>query len=412
VDSLPIAGVFVALGLALALGLLVGLQRERTHADLGGIRTFPLITLAGVLAGLLATWVVAAALLGLVALLVTGNLLRIRSPEPDAGLTTEVAAVVMFLVGATLARGAYAPAVVTGGLVAVLLYYKGPLHSFVARLGEADVRGVFQIALIGLVVLPVLPDQSFGPYEVLNPYRIWLVVVLIVGISLASYVVYRVAGTRAGTILGGILGGLISSTATTVSYARRTQGSEALAGVSAVVLMIASTVVFGRILFEVGVVAPAQLRDIAAPLGAMAAVNVGICIVGWLLYRTSDVAVPEQENPAEVRAAIAFGLLYGAVLLAVAWTRDYFGEAGLYVVALVSGLTDVDAITLSTAELMRSGGVEASTGWRVMLLGALSNLAFKGGLAGVIGGAALFRHVAALFGASLLAGLAILFLWP
>lgn len=152
----------------------------------------------------------AAGALVLAALVVTGNVWRLRGDQSRTGITTEVAALVVYLVGVLLALGSLEVGVVVGGLVALLLYFKRPLHRVVDRLSDADVRAVMQITLIGLVVLPVLPDRSYGPYDVLNPFEIWVVVVLIVGISVASYVLYRLVGARAGTVLGGVLGGLIS----------------------------------------------------------------------------------------------------------------------------------------------------------------------------------------------------------
>jgi uncharacterized membrane protein (DUF4010 family) len=273
-------------------------------------------------------------------------------------------------------------------------------------------RAVMRIVLVGLVILPALPDRSYGPYDVLNPFQVWLMVVLIVGISVASYVIYRLVDARTGTLLGGILGGLISSTATTASYARSAGRDAGFATSAAAVAMVASTVIFARIFVEVGAVAPALLRSMAAPLVAMTAFNVAVCAVGLRRVRGRTGDVPDRKDPSEMRAALVFGALYGAVLFAVAAAKDHFGDAGLYAVAAVSGLTDVDAITLSVANLFDAGRVEGATAWRAVLLAALANLLFKGGLACALGGRSLARPIALLFVPSLLAGAAILFFWP
>jgi uncharacterized membrane protein (DUF4010 family) len=408
---------FVPLGLALGLGLLVGFQRERTEESLAGFRTFPLITLAGALAGQIGTWthtpsMLPAGLLGLVALIVMGNLARWRRGEVGIGITTEVAALVMFLVGATAAVGPRAAAVVMGGVVVALLHFKRPMHALAQRLTDEEMRAVMRIVVIGLVILPVLPDRAFGPYEVLNPFRIWLMVVLIAGISVAGYVLYKLADARAGTLLGGVLGGLISSTATTASYARRARGERAVAPAAAVVLMVASTVVFARIFIELGVVAPAVLRQVAAPLVAMALVNVLLSAVGLALWGRAPAAPAGPEDPTQLRTALVFGVLYGGVLFAVAAAMEQLGETGLYAVAALSGLTDIDAITLSLANLADAGRVDTGTAWRAILLAALANLGFKAGIAFALGGFALAARIAPLFGISLAAGAAILLLWP
>ena len=229
------------LATALGLGLLVGLQREKIHDPLAGIRTFALITVFGAVCGLLAgqvgVWLLGVGLAAVGGLFIAGYARRrgeigqgrrplavagerVATPEPDeardVGLTTEVAALVMFVVGAYVTLGDVATATVIGGAVFMLLHLKEPMHTFVGRLGATDLRAIVQFVLIALVIFPILPDQGYGPWQVLNPHNIWLMVVLIVGISLTSYLLYQLVRGRAGTAVQGILGGMISSTATTI----------------------------------------------------------------------------------------------------------------------------------------------------------------------------------------------------
>jgi uncharacterized membrane protein (DUF4010 family) len=408
--------VFVQLAISLMLGLLVGLQRQRTGHTVAGIRTFPLITAFGTVCAWLAAdhggWVIAAGFLALAALLVVGNLMQNKGGGADAGQTTEVAALLLFGIGAYLVIGEMAVAVALGGVVALLLHYKELLHGFAARIGERDVTAIMQFVLVSLVVLPVLPNQTFGPYDVLNPFQIWLMVVLIVGIGLAGYVAYKLFGARAGTVLGGLLGGLISSTATTVSYARRTASAPSLGALGALVIMIASGTVFVRVLTEIAVVAPGQFRAIAPPLAAMLVVCSVIAAFMYSRSQGREGEMPVQGNPANLRTAITFGGVYAVIYLAVAAAKDEFGIRGLYTVAVLSGLTDMDAITLSTAQLVNQGRLETATGWQLILIASLSNLVFKASLVAVLGSRALLHHVLLPFGAALLAGAAILWLWP
>jgi uncharacterized membrane protein (DUF4010 family) len=408
---------FVQLAVALGLGLLVGLQRERTDSAIAGIRTFALITLLGAVAAHLGRafggWVVAVGLFAAAALVISGNLVRLKDGSAEAGQTTEFTALLMYGAGALVVIGPMPVAIVLSGVVAVLLHLREPLHSFVGRIGEEDVKAIMQFVLIALVILPVLPDQPMGPYQVLNPYQIWWMVVLIVGLSLAGYVAFKLFGAKAGAVLGGVLGGVISSTATTVSYARRTREDDETSRLAALVVILASTVVYGRVLVEIAAVAPRSFRALAPPVGAMLGLSVVLCLVMWLFNRKQRQDPPDPGgNPAELKSALAFGALYALVLLAVAFARDRFGTAGLYTVAAISGLTDMDAITLSTSRLVEGGGLEPGSGWRAILIASMSNLVFKAGIVAALGSRKLLWLVALLFVVALAGGAVILWLWP
>ena len=318
----------------------------------------------------------------------------------------------MFGVGAYLVGGHGVVAIAIGGGVAVLLQFKGQLHGIVEKLGENDLKAIMQFVLISLVILPVLPNRTLGPYAVLNPRNIWLMVALIVGISLSGYIVYKFFGERAGLVAGGILGGVISSTATTVSYARRTAQSPESSRLAAIVILISSTIVFVRLLLEIGAVAPNFLPVAAPPLVFMLLLFAALSCGLWFWKRADQTLMPAQENPSELRSALFFGLLYAVILLAVAFAKERFGNRGLYVVAGLSGLTDVDAITLSTAQLVSLGRLGADDGWRLILTAALSNLVFKAGLIVVLGHRLLFKTIVAFYSLAIAAGILLLLLWP
>ncbi|MGH8131523.1 MAG: MgtC/SapB family protein [Steroidobacteraceae bacterium] len=411
-DSNP----FVQLAISLLLGLLVGLQRERAESPVAGIRTFPLIAAFGTLAGWLALehggWIVAAGALALAGLLIVGSVLSAKGGDSGAGQTTEVAALLLYGIGAYLTVGDMAIAVALGGVIALLLHYREPLHVFAARIGERDVTAIMQFVLITLVILPVLPDRTYGPYDVLNPFQIWLMVVLIVGISLIGYVAYKLFGWKEGAMLGGVIGGLVSSTATTVSFARRAATSPKSAGLAALVIMIASGIVYARVIAEVSVVAPGHVRDIVPPLAAMFVASAGIAVVLYLLSRDRHAAMAQHGNPADLRVAMMFAGMYAVVAFAVAATKTEFGDQALYPVAVLSGLTDMDAITLATSQLVNQGRLEPTTAWRLILVASLSNLVFKGIMVAVLGGRVLLRYVVLAFGAAIVVGSAVLWLWP
>lgn len=413
---LELTETFIRLGIALGLGLLVGLQRQRTDARLAGIRTFPLVTVLGALCALLAPslggWVVAVAFGGLALVIVGGNLASQRTQEDRPGVTSEVALLVMFAVGAYLMVGSTAIAIAIGGAVTVLLHLKPQMHTLAAKIGDRDFTAIMQFALISLVILPVLPNRYFGPFAVLNPFKIWLMVVLIVGISLGGYIMYKFLGARAGAWAGGVLGGLISSTATTVSLARRSRQSPQTPGLAAFVIIVASAIVFVRLGILIGATAPQFVRAAFVPLAVMFAV---LALLGWWNLRERDetaAAMPEQENPTELKPAVVFGLLYAVVLLAIAAAKEYLGQSGLYAVAVLSGLTDMDAITLSVTQMVNTEQISAGTGWRLIVVASMANLAFKAGTVAVLGERRLFGRVAVSVGIATAAGAALLAFWP
>jgi uncharacterized membrane protein (DUF4010 family) len=346
-------------------------------------------------------------------MLAIGNLLRlVTQDDVDAGLTTEMAVLLMYGVGAYAAVGETTVAVVIGAIIAVLLQNKASLHNFVARIGEEDLKAIMQFVLIALVILPVLPDKPYGPFEVLNPREIWLMVVLIVGINLGGYVAYKLFGQKAGTLLSGIIGGVISSTAATVGYARRTRNSPKSVSLAALVIMIATAVSFARILVEIAVVAPGHLFALAPPLGLMLGGNVVLCAAMYFIGRSGAEELPQHGNPAQLKSAVLFGGLYALVVFGTAVVRQHFGDSGLYGVAVISGLTDMDAITLSTSKLVEAQQISADVGWRVILLASLANLTFKTGIVACLGHRRLLGWIAGLYGSMLIGGVLLIVFGP
>jgi len=403
------------LGISLGLGILVGLQRERTESQLAGVRTFPLITMLGTVSALIADvyggWVLGASILAITALVVMGNLAKLKAGSTDAGMTSEMAMLLMYGVGAYLVIGHRGVAIAVGGGVAVLLHAKDWMHDIARKIGDADFTAVMQFVLITLVVLPVLPNRTYGPYEVLNPREIWLMVVLIVGISLGGYAAYKRFGSRVGTLVGGFLGGLISSTATTVSYSRGARTSPTLGKLAAVVIMIASAVVFVRVLIEIAIVDYGMLGEAGPPILIMLGVISLAAAYLWRVGGNEQSELPRHDNPTNLKSAFVFGLLYAIVILAVAAAKEHFGTGGLYVVSAISGLTDMDAITLSNAQLTRAGRLGADTAWRLILVASLSNMAFKAGMVALLGSRRLLLQILVGYSVAFAAGIVLVVLW-
>ncbi|OYX13272.1 MAG: hypothetical protein B7Z16_15845 [Algoriphagus sp. 32-45-6] len=319
----------------------------------------------------------------------------------------------MYALGTYLVFGDLKVAVALGAVTAVLLHLKSTLGEWVDRLQKKEVEAIMQFAAISLVILPVLPDENYGPYGIFNPRDIWMMVNLIVGLGLSGYFIYKAVGKNAGTVLNGILGGLVSSTATTVTFARRVINAPKMARLAAFIILTASTVALVRVLVEVAVVSPRNLGVIAPPIIAELVFMVTLCGLLYWHNQTKEMEeLPQPENPAQLKTALVFGGLYAIILLAVAAAKDYFGQSGLYIVSIISGLTDVDAITLSLSHSLNNGELDVHLAWKLILIASLSNLAFKAGMATFLGTKQLGKYVIGAFLMSIVIGLLIVWWWP
>lgn len=406
---------FHQLIISVVLGLLVGLQRQWVDSPLGGIRTFSLISLLGTACALLAekygAWMIVAGFLGVIAAIIVGHLSKQTGSAPEhSGLVTELAMLLMYCSGVFIRLGPIWLAAAIAGLLAVVLQAKMELHGLAKRFSESEIRAIMQFILISLVIFPIIPNQAFGPLAVLNLHDIWLMVVIIVAVSLSGYIAYKFLGERAGVVLGGILGGVISSTATTMSYSRRS--SEALDAVprNAVVVGIAWTAVYIRLLIEVIAAAP-SFQAAWLPLGVMFLASALSTLWLWRRLEGGHESMPVQGNPAELKTALTFGVLYAAILFAVAFSKAYFGSGGLTLVAVFSGVTDMDAITLSTSRLVAAGKLLPQEGWPIIIIAGMSNVFFKGAIAGFIGGRTFFKALLMPWLCSLAAGGMLLLVW-
>ncbi|MDH3648677.1 MAG: MgtC/SapB family protein [Saprospiraceae bacterium] len=406
------------LGVAVGLGLLVGLQRERPHSRIAGIRTFSLVTIFGALSGMIAqyydvAWIIAGSILSIGALLSVANYLKHGTSSPDIGQTTEMAVLVMYAVGVYLVIGDLFTGVAVGAVVALLLYLKSFFKVYVARLGEKDLQAIMVFVAVTLVVLPILPSKSFGPYNVWNLQHIWLMVVLIVGISIIGYFAYKWLGKKVGMGLSGLLGGLISSTATTVSYAKQSKEGQGSHYLPAFVITAASAIAFVRVMIEIVLVAPRSMTTVLPPLVVVAIVIAMIAL--FLFFRDTqhqDEIKPDPRNPAQFKTAVVFAILYAGVLVLIASVKETFGVQGLYVVSIISGLTDMDAITLSLANMMNNGTIDPNNGWRFILAAALSNLLFKAGIVMLLGNRKVLKIIVLAFSVTLISGILVLLFWP
>jgi uncharacterized membrane protein (DUF4010 family) len=419
--------IFLGFLIALAAGSLIGLEREQARVhdkkpSIGGVRTFPLIALAGALSALLAHTMGVWPILG--TLLVIGAYLAVSyyqewGEETAPGITTQVAALITFLLGALallpglpLATGQrYLLIVASAGVVMVLLSFKAPLHHAVERVSEDDIYATAKFVILALIVLPLLPNRTFGPLDVLNPFDTGLMIVLIAGISFLGYIATRIAGEGRGLAVTGILGGLVSSTAVTVSMATQVREAPKIAIPAAVAILVASATMFGRILTIVGIVDFKLLPILVWPLGVMMIAGYGIAAAFYLRSRDArhETEPVSHRNPFELASALKFGLFYASVIFVAKAAQTFLGDSGLYLSSILAGTTDVDPITLSVARFHREG-LGAETAAVAITLAAVTNTVVKAGIAAWLGGRQLATRVVLGLGAILAAGILALFL--
>jgi uncharacterized membrane protein (DUF4010 family) len=370
---------------AALLGGFVGIEREQRALSeehmFAGIRTFPLFALLGATLSLVSGGVgavVIAGFGGLTALVVVSYFRS--SAQGHLGTTTETAALTTYWIGVIAGAGELALAGSIGVAVAILLAAKERLEEFPRAVTRDEMRAALVFAVLAVIILPILPNRPYGPWGVWNPQRLWMLVVLVCGLSFAAWVAMRVWGSRLGFALSGVLGGLVSSTVVTVSFATHSREAPEESRRLAVGSGLASLVMLVRIAILALVVNAAVLVQLAPILGLMLAGGaLGVLLVARREPVEGD-AAPRLANPFDLRQAIRFTVLYAAVLVAVEAARRFLGPAAVYTASAVAGLTDVDAITLSLSSLAKERLTETAAAAGIAV-GAIANTIAKAGYA-------------------------------
>lgn len=406
----PLHHVALQLLTALAIGLLFGIERgwsDRDEEDgdrIAGLRTF---TLTGIMGGVWALIgqatsdvVLGVAFLAFSAFVITFYVVDSRA-KGDLGATTEVALMLAFSLAAWSAYGNELLAIATTAVSIALLGYKPVLHRLVGGIEPAELLAGIKLLIISVVLLPLLPNQGYGPWESLNPYWIWWMVVLISGLSFLGYIAIKLVGERLGALVTAIAGSLASSTAVTISLARFAKGG-GIRGVYFGGVLVAGTIMFVRVLIEVSIVNPALLESLWLPIGSIMAVMIVAAGLFWFMG-TDDQGGRGNEldlsSPLKLSMALKFGLLLAVILLLSNGMQEWFGDRGVYVIAVVSGLMDVDAIVLSLSKLANNDlAPEIAT--LGIVLASVTNTLVKGAIFAWIVG---FRQSLRLIGALLLA---------
>ena len=415
--------ILTAIIVSACLGALVGLIRQWSsdqsspggEIDLGGVRTYTFWAMLGAIAAFLGEKhapALLAVVIALVGLQQLASLHRVP-PTQHTGGTTFASALLTLMVGALVYWGYRQSAVLVAATTMVMLGMKQTLHAWTRAFKIEDIRATLQFVAITGVILPLVPDRNFGPFDAFNPFSTWLMVILISGLGFVGYIAMRMLGARAGILLTSLLGGLASSTASTLAFARRSKVEPALSAHYALAVVTACSVMLPRVVITVGVLNPDLALTLIAPLALMTLP--AICYGLWLWFArrpaAGSVEAPSLTNPLSLATAIKFALLYALIgLLVKAATQLDLLQSGLLPLSFVSGLTDMDAISLSMAGSQTTGQVPLLLATKAVIVAAVGNSILKAGLAISLGSAALRREVALVLGATAACGLASLWL--
>ncbi|PTY03173.1 hypothetical protein DB347_22090 [Opitutaceae bacterium EW11] len=400
------------------LGALIGLirqwseQRSAAQADFGGVRTFTLWGLIGCVGSYVSqnhlSAMLPVALVLIAAQFIAVNLRETREGRP--GNTSFAAMLLTCLVGALVQWGQMQAAALLAALTMVTLGSKKPLHAWTLNFTQDDIRATLQFAAITGVILPLVPNRSMGPYEAFNPFSTWLMVVLISGIGFAGYILMRLLGTQAGITLTGIAGGLASSTATTLTFSRRSKEDPDRARSYALAVVLACTIMPARVLFVVGLINQELFRSLLLPIAATAVP--GLIYSGWNWYAQrkteGSVDTPDLRNPLSLKTAVKFAVLYAIFAFLVKAATQTSWKDSLLPLSFLSGLTDMDAIALLMANSLREHTVVVKLATEAVITGAIGSAVAKGGMAVVLGAGAVRSHVGIVLGATIAVGVAAL----
>lgn len=390
--------------LAALIGLLIGLEREHSQQEsetthFAGIRTFPMITLLGCTTALLAEenqiWLFAVGMAGMVGLILT--VYAFSAQHGDLGVTTEIVALLAYLIGGLVYWNEIWLAVALGVIVTVLLALRPFLHNLVARIDREDIYATLKFVVVSAVILPLLPDEAYGPWGVLNPFQIWLIVVFVSAVSFTGYVAIKLLGPRRGIGLTGFLGGLVSSTAVTLGFSQRSRETPPLARHLALGIVIASTTMYPIIVLQVLAFNQELARRLWLPMGLLAAIGLGGSALLWRAARSRELETTNFANPFRLLPAIQFGFLFTVVLVVTKAAQVSLGDTGVYLASFLAGLTGMDAITLSMAQLA-GGEVSLHVAAQSLLLAAAANTLVKGGLTAFLGAAPLRKFTLPMLG--------------
>ncbi|EMD77929.1 MgtC/SapB family protein [Vibrio antiquarius] len=389
--------------IALLLGAIVGTQRGwvmRNSVEgsrVAGIRTFSLVGLLGGLVGILANiytpLLIGFAFIALVILTCIAFVIQ-QKKSGDVSITGVVSIMVVFVLGNLAVSGEAVLAAAAAVITAVVLDNKRELHQALQKLQEYELDAALRLLLISIVMLPLLPNQSYGPWNALNPYEIWWMVVLIASISFVGYFAIKIGGAKRGILFTSVFAGLSSSTALTLQFSHLSREQASISPLLASGILLSCGTMFPRLLIVLSVINP-QLVKLLWPI--VMAMMVALYIPAWWIWRKSEVEQIEQSNkqtnPLALQSALFFGLVLAVIMLLAHALSDWFGNAGVLILSALSGITDVDAISLTLGR-QSTQTLSVTTAALGILIAASVNTIVKMGMVIAIGDKKLWRRIA------------------
>lgn len=403
------------IGIAVVLSSLIGLEREQKYQKygsdaFGGIRTFALIGLLGALSFILSAYSIvyfAVLTVGFFLLIVTSYFITCRKNN-DIGVTSEVAAILVYIVGILCGMEKFVLATVIALVVLSILHFKAPLHRWAKHLKNEEIVSAIQFIVIAFVVLPLLPNQEFGPFGFFNPYIVWLMVVFISAISFVSYIAIKLFGAKRGIGVTGFLAGFLSSTALVLSFSGESKRNKGIVNPYVLAVVVASSAMFFRVLLEVSVLSPDLLDMLLIPLVVMGSVGILSVLFLWVKKDKSSEKVERSmlkvKSPFSIKPALKFGAFFAAISLLTKLGSEYMGDSGLYLSSFISGIMDVDAITVNMAEDFVANKVTESAAVVAIIIASMTNTFAKGAIFLALGHRKVAMKIISIFALMLLAG--------
>ncbi|MBN7812324.1 MgtC/SapB family protein [Algoriphagus sp. H41] len=406
----------IRLLVAIGIGAVIGLERQYSamkedSRGFAGIRTFVFVTLLGFIAALfgflISPWVYVALVFGVSVLI--GVSYWATAARGDHGATTEFSSLLAFVLGSMSLLGLIEVSLMITVLVVLVLSSKFRIKTIVGMITAEEMYDFIRFVVIALLIFPFLPDQTFGPYDVLNPREIGWVVILTSGLGLAGYLLTKFLGTNRGILLGGIVGGLVSSTAVTWIYAKKSKDNESLAASCATAILGASSIMFVRVLIWTSIFSEALFQKMLLPIGIvfLAAIGVTLYIYFKRRSKTSENAEMPLKKALDLKGALIFGLIYTLILLVVSYANENLGTGGTIISSAIAGFSDIDAITISISKLA-GGSLDLRIASLAVLVASISNTLVKMGIGLYAGSKALRKNLSIGYGTVFLVALATL----
>jgi uncharacterized membrane protein (DUF4010 family) len=370
------------LAVVVFIGMLIGLEREyarnKEEKIFAGIRTFPLIGLYGFTSALISSitenWVYAIFFIGFAGLSIAAYYSSAK--DGKVGGTSEVSSFIVFILGSLVYWGYILLPVVIAIIITMFLSLKIQLHSFVGKISAADIYATLKLAIITLIILPILPDKTYGPFDVLNPRLIWYMVIFVSGISFIGYILIKLFGKDKGIIMTSLLGGLVSSTALTFSLSKKSKVEEPLSFNYGLGVITASSMMFLRVLLIISILNVSLVLPLFIPLVIFSLVGVIASIIFYKKNLNLSEAEIEIKNPFELKSAFIFGIVFGLTIFLSKAAQVYFGDQGLFAASALAGFSSVDAITISISRMFNHT-ITLQVAIKAIVFATISNTVIK-----------------------------------